>query len=171
MPAAMRTATMTTSTELLRLLAWLSPAFPTGGFAYSHGIEWAVEAGDIRDGATLRAWIEDVLRHGAGQTDAILLRHAHAGNDVTALAVAAQPGRERRAEATGQGEAFVRAAAAGGTFLTVLSQRERGFPLCLRERAGVRASRMRSLSAASPASTASALTQPARPTCRRSPQT
>ena len=28
---------------LLRLMAWLSPAFPTGAFAYSHGLEWAVE--------------------------------------------------------------------------------------------------------------------------------
>lgn len=34
----------------LRLLSWLSPAFPTGGFAYSHGVEWAVESGDIKNG-------------------------------------------------------------------------------------------------------------------------
>ncbi len=58
----------------LKLLVWLSPAFPTGGFAYSHGLEWAVEAGEIRDGASLREWVEDVLRFGAGRTDAILLR-------------------------------------------------------------------------------------------------
>ena len=112
MPAGTLTATMTTNTELLRLLAWLSPAFPTGGFAYSHGIEWAVEAGDIRDAASLRSWIEDVLRHGAGRADAILLRHAHAGEDVAALAMAAQPGRERRTEAVGQGVAFELAASA-----------------------------------------------------------
>lgn len=106
--------------NLLRLLAWLSPAFPTGGFAYSHGIEWAVEAGDIADAASLRAWVEDVLRHGAGRTDAILLRHAHraaaAGDlhalvEVAALAMAAQPARERQAETAGQGNAFVLAAA------------------------------------------------------------
>ncbi len=65
-----------TISATLKLLAWLSPAFPTGGFAYSHGIEWAVEAGDIRDGGTLRVWIEDVLRFGAGRSDAILLRAA-----------------------------------------------------------------------------------------------
>ena len=42
---------------LLRLLAWLSPAFPTGAYAYSHGLEWAVECGDISDGDTLRVWL------------------------------------------------------------------------------------------------------------------
>jgi len=104
---------------LLRLLAWLSPAFPTGGYAWSHGIEWAVEVGDIRDGDTLRGWVEDVLRHGAGRNDAIVLRHAHrAANDaerlaaLVELALAAQPSRERRAETVGQGNAFLAAAAA-----------------------------------------------------------
>jgi urease accessory protein len=49
---------MTTTTEdfhFLRLLTWLSPAFPTGGFAYSHGLEWAVESGDARSIAGLIA--------------------------------------------------------------------------------------------------------------------
>jgi urease accessory protein len=103
--------------ELLRLLAWMSPAFPTGGFAYSHALEWAVESGDIRDGETLRAWIEDVLLHGTGRNDAILLRHAHSGDDVAALnelAAASASARERRAETLDQGTAFVAAATAWG---------------------------------------------------------
>ena len=121
MPAATSTATtaMTTTTEAtLRLLAWLSPAFPTGGFAWSHGVEWAVETGDIADGASLRAWLETVLRHGAGRADAILLRHAHrAAADpdalaaVAALALATPAARERLAETIGQGNAFRLAAA------------------------------------------------------------
>jgi urease accessory protein UreF len=37
------------SPALYRLMAWLSPAFPVGAFSYSSGIEWAVEAGDIKD--------------------------------------------------------------------------------------------------------------------------
>jgi urease accessory protein len=104
---------------LLRLLAWLSPAFPTGGYAWSHGVEWAVDTGDIRDGETLRGWVADVLRHGAGRNDAILLRHAHrAAHDtghlasLVELALAAQPSRERRAETVGQGNAFLAAATA-----------------------------------------------------------
>ncbi|HEX3982859.1 MAG TPA: urease accessory UreF family protein [Acidisoma sp.] len=105
----------------LRLLTWLSPAFPTGGFAYSHGIEWAVETGDARSIAGIVAWIVDILEEGSGRNDAILLRHAHraaAKDDATALLdvvelAAAIPGcRERYLEATAQGNAFLAAAAA-----------------------------------------------------------
>ncbi|OJY64928.1 MAG: hypothetical protein BGP12_04140 [Rhodospirillales bacterium 70-18] len=123
MPAAtITTTTMTTNTNpaaLLRLLAWLSPAFPTGGYAWSHGIEWAVEAGDIANAETLRLWLENILRHGAGRTDAILLRHAHrAAADIealttlAALARALAASRELLAETTAQGNAFRAAAAA-----------------------------------------------------------
>ncbi|WP_277813995.1 urease accessory protein UreF, partial [Acidisphaera rubrifaciens] len=102
----MTMTTTTTSTEpdaaaaALNLHAWLSPAFPVGAFAYSHGLEWAVEAGDIRDEASALAWLRDVLRHGTGRTDAILLRHAIAAHDDPAaladladLALAAAPSR------------------------------------------------------------------------------
>jgi len=107
----------TTDAALLRLLAWLSPAFPTGGFAYSHGIEWAVEAGDITNETTLREWLADVLAHGAGRGDAILLHHAHraafdadALAEIAELAQAAAPCRERRKETLDQGTAFLLAA-------------------------------------------------------------
>ena len=112
---------MTTDTAgVLRLLAWLSPAFPTGGFAYSHGLEWAVEAGDVRDEATLLGWLLDVLAHGSGYTDAILLRHARRAGvaDLPALAAfgaAVAGSRERRLETLGQGEAFARAALVWGS--------------------------------------------------------
>ena len=103
--------------ETLRLLTWLSPAFPTGSFAYSHGIEWAVESNDITDGQTLQAWLETLLRHGSARTDAILLRHAHraatnleALAQLTELALATAPAAERRAESIHQGNAFLAAA-------------------------------------------------------------
>jgi urease accessory protein len=109
------TVIMTATNNTLRLLAWLSPAFPTGAYAYSHGIEWAVERGDIADGDTLYAWLRDLLMHGSGRNDAILLRHAHRpGSDHVALndlAIAMAPSRERRAETLEQGTAFVAAAA------------------------------------------------------------
>lgn len=118
MPAAIAIR-MTTESSLLRLLAWLSPAFPTGGFAYSHGIEWAVEDGAIHDKASLGGWLRDVLAHGSGRNDAILLRHAHrTAHDAAALdhviefARASQPTRERLLEATAQGRAFALAARA-----------------------------------------------------------
>src|SRR3974390_2200058 len=52
--------------SLFRLMAWLSPAFPVGAFAYSSGIEWAVEAGDIIDAASLKDWIKVVIGSGGG---------------------------------------------------------------------------------------------------------
>ncbi|SIR27064.1 urease accessory protein [Acidiphilium rubrum] len=99
--------------DLLHLLTWLSPAFPTGGFAYSHGLEYAVEARDVTDGAMLREWIGALLRYGAGRTDAILLRHAYRADDlprIAAFAAACAPTRELAAETLNQGTAFVAAA-------------------------------------------------------------
>lgn len=118
---------MTTDASLLRLLAWLSPAFPTGAFTYSHGLEWAVEAGDVRDANTLRKWLTDVLCHGAGRSDCILVRHAHGAardaftlSELAELATAVSPSRERLTETLGQGTAFLRAARAWG--LPILPQ-------------------------------------------------
>ena len=121
--ATIITTTMTTDADgFLRLLTFLSPAFPTGGFAYSHGLEWAVESGDARSTAGLVGWLVDILEQGSGRTDAILLRHAHrAGLDAEALTHvvelgAALPGsRERWLETTAQGRAFLAAAAAWPT--------------------------------------------------------
>jgi urease accessory protein len=104
--------------DLLTLQVWLSPAFPVGGFTYSHGLEWAIEAGVVTSAATLSSWLGGVLEHGAGRSDAILLVRAHAAasrDDLAALAevielsAAFQPTKERRLEASAQGAAFVRA--------------------------------------------------------------
>src|SRR4051812_13577039 len=45
------------SAALYRLMTWLSPSYPVGAFSYSSGIEWAVEAGDIKDAASLSDWL------------------------------------------------------------------------------------------------------------------
>jgi urease accessory protein len=107
--------------SLYRLLAWLSPAFPVGAFSYSSGIEWSVEAGDIKDADTLKAWLSVMLGEGGGYCDAVLFVHAHcaaAGADdkalraVAVLAAAFAPSKERHLETTAQGNAFVEAARA-----------------------------------------------------------
>ena len=103
---------------LARLMTWLSPAFPVGGFSYSHGLEWVIETGKIKDAASLGSWIEDVLVHSAGRTDAIFLAEAWgatmAGDArrlyaVAELAAAFAPSAERRLETLAQGAAFVTA--------------------------------------------------------------
>jgi urease accessory protein UreF len=65
------------SGALYRLMAWLSPAYPVGAFSYSGGIEWAVEAGDIRDAESLRAWLAVVIGEGGGCCDAVFFVHAY----------------------------------------------------------------------------------------------
>jgi len=101
---------------LYRLMAWLSPAFPVGAFSYSSGIEWAVEAGDIKDAETLKAWLGVMLSEGGGFCDAVLFAHAHrataddkALRAVAELAAAFAPSKERHLETTAQGNAFVEA--------------------------------------------------------------
>jgi urease accessory protein len=61
---------------LLRLQSWLSPAFPTGSYSYSHGLEWAVEAGHVRDRKSLVDWLEADLCYGSGRNEAIFFSEA-----------------------------------------------------------------------------------------------
>ena len=98
-------------TPLLRLLTWLSPAFPVGSFGYSHGLETAIRDGSVTDAATLTAWLAALLEHGSGWTDAVLLAAAHRGENVADLATALAPSLERQLETLDQGEAFLIAVA------------------------------------------------------------
>jgi len=106
---------------LYRLMTWLSPSFPVGAFSYSSGIEWAVEAGDITDAASLRQWLKSLLTDGGGICDSIFLAHAYrvalSGDDalladIVELASAFAPSRERHLETTAQGRAFIEIARA-----------------------------------------------------------
>jgi len=102
---------MSESEAIQTLAAWLSPAYPVGAFAYSHGLETAIADGDIRDTASLYDWIRDILTHGAGRSDAILLAHAFRSPEdaeIADLATALQPSAERLLEAEKQGDAFAR---------------------------------------------------------------
>lgn len=101
---------------LYRLMTWLSPSFPVGAFSYSSGIEWAVEAGDITDAASLRDWLAAMLTEGSGYCDAVFLAQAHRAasmqddaslREIAELAAAFVPSRERQLETTTQGRAFI----------------------------------------------------------------
>ena len=61
----------------LRLQGWLSPSFPNGAYSYSHGLEWAVEAGHIHDRPSLVDWLEADLCYGSGRNDAIFFSEAY----------------------------------------------------------------------------------------------
>lgn len=118
----MATIIMTEETDglaLLRLMTWLSPAFPVGSFSYSHGIECAVHEGKIGDAGGLEDWLVQLLRFGSGWNDAVLLAEAwrRASSDceltpVAELAEALAGSEERHRETTLQGSAFLDAARA-----------------------------------------------------------
>ncbi len=112
---SMATPRMPIDANLLTLTQWLSPAYPVGGFAYSHGLETAVRQGWVTDAATLEAWLGDVLADGSGKADALWIWLARRGDqqdaDLDALARAWQPARERLRESERQGAAFAQVTA------------------------------------------------------------
>ena len=63
--------------QLLTLVQMFSPSYPVGAFAYSHGLEWAVQDGAVTDRDSLNEWLVTVLRHGAGLADALFLAAAY----------------------------------------------------------------------------------------------
>jgi urease accessory protein len=103
---------------LYRLLAWLSPAYPIGGFSYSHGIETAVEEGFVINRASLVAWLQTVLQAGTGCVDAALFaaawRAAHAKDWPAFDSVA-----ERAAAWRGTSEMALESRQQGGSFLSI----------------------------------------------------
>lgn len=102
---------------LLRLMAWLSPAFPVGSFAYSHGLERAVHDGLVDDRPSLAAWLAMLLERGSAWNDAVLAAESHrraAGGqnlaEVAELSEALAGSAERHMETMLQGAAFLEAA-------------------------------------------------------------
>ena len=110
---------MTDARALQRLLAWASPAFPVGAFAYSAGLETAIAEGRVRDAAATHDWLAGNLKAGAARNDAILAAlacrcHADAVRlaDLAGLCLALTPARQRHEELLVTGGAFLDAAKA-----------------------------------------------------------
>src|SRR5207302_10316685 len=101
---------------LYRLLAWLSPSFPVGGFSYSHGLEAAAASGMVHDRASLEIWVTAIVARGSGRIDADILCEAYraalaggeAGIDIAnRRGLAFRATAELALEAAQQGEAFL----------------------------------------------------------------
>jgi urease accessory protein len=101
-----------------KLQAWFSPAMPIGAYSYSHGLEYAVEAGLVKDAFALRGYVETALRHGTGQLDASLLCAAYRASldgacegrslaDLVSLGAAIRGTRELALESAAQGRALL----------------------------------------------------------------
>ncbi len=97
---------------VLTLAQWLSPAFPVGSFAYSHGLEASVDNGWVQDAAGLENWLLDIIECGGGSSDALFLNAAYRAQSqemlccIDASARAFAPSKERLLETEAQGRAF-----------------------------------------------------------------
>jgi urease accessory protein len=107
--------------RLFQLLTWASPGFPTGAFSYSHGLEFAVEAGLVKDAAQLQDWVGWIVGRGALYADAVLLAHAQRAAEaedacaldaVAELAAALRGTAETALESVQQGASFLATAQA-----------------------------------------------------------
>lgn len=119
--------TTITDADFFRLMAWTSPAYPVGGFSYSHGIEMAVEEGRLTHQAALVDYIASVLRQGAGRVDAVLFAQAHAAAELDRDRP--EPlcsGRESRSPTATLDEIAELAAAWRGTAETALEATQQG---------------------------------------------
>jgi urease accessory protein len=100
--------------QLLQLLAFMSPAFPVGSFAYSHGLERAIDDGMVESADEVREWIEALLIHGSGWNDAVLFSTSYDASDevrmeIDELALALAASRERVLEISDLGQSFAKA--------------------------------------------------------------
>lgn len=104
--------------DLLKLVQWLSPAFPVSSYAYSHGLETEIAEGRVRRAGDLADWVAAVLSAGAGRSDAIVMLAALRGEaEAEALADLARAlagSRERLEETEAQGRALAETLAALG---------------------------------------------------------
>jgi urease accessory protein len=133
-PATARNPGALTEHALFQLLAWSSPGYPTGAFSYSHGLEWAVEAGDVTNLQTLLAYVTAVVSRGGGWIDVVLF--AHTWRAVSDMARLDEPGRtgasstpsaEIRRQADAQLDALSELASAfRGSAETALESRQQG---------------------------------------------
>lgn len=102
---------------LLRLCHLVSPALPVGAYAYSQGLEYAVEAGWVSDEASTLHWLQGSSRYAQGTLDLPILLRLHRGwlaADMTAIRswtaqlIAARETAELRAEERHLGSALAR---------------------------------------------------------------
>lgn len=103
----------TDARSLQLLLSWLSPSFPVGAYAFSHGLEYAVEHCGVDTPDALHAWVKTLLLRGSAQSDLVFAAHAYRAGNVDAVhavaheAMAFAPSAELQLENAAQGEAFV----------------------------------------------------------------
>ena len=65
-------------TSLLSLMRLVSPALPIGSFAYSQGLETAIDEGHMRNRAEVEAWLAAIFERNIAQLDLPVLERLYA---------------------------------------------------------------------------------------------
>lgn len=82
---------MLNTLSMLHGLRFIDSFFPSGGYAYSSGLEAAVQGGAVQNGDHLSQYVEDMFRQGVARREAVAVAVAHEAllrNDIhAALAV------------------------------------------------------------------------------------
>jgi urease accessory protein len=94
--------------HLLLLLNWMSPTFPIGSFAYSHGLEQSIADGRVTTQQDVEIWIGDLLQTGSGWNDAVMFAGCWGGDVavINEMALALAGFSERYLETTQLGRNF-----------------------------------------------------------------
>jgi len=94
-----------------KVMAWLSPSFPLGAFAYSHGLEFEISEGNVTTSEELYEWLKDILRFGSVWNDLVLFCNSYKTdvnslNELSGIAKAFAQSKERYYETIEMGNAF-----------------------------------------------------------------
>src|SRR3982751_6479811 len=76
--SAMDTERTLSAPALLRLMQLVSPVLPIGGYNFSQGLEYAIEAGWVHNEQSALAWIRGLARSAIGTLDIPVLIRLHA---------------------------------------------------------------------------------------------
>lgn len=105
------------ASALMRCLQLASPSLPIGAYAYSQGLEMAVELGWVNNAATLESWLRDQIEQNIAWVDIPILARLYdaveCGDDTavkhwSAQLIAQRETRELRADDSDRGLALAR---------------------------------------------------------------
>ena len=96
-----------------KVMAWLSPSYPIGSFAYSHGLEFEIASGNITEKQEVKQWVEDLLKFGSGWNELVLFSLAYKSDinsldELSNFAEALAQSKERYEETLALGRAFAK---------------------------------------------------------------
>mgnify|MGYP000069372113 CR=1 FL=1 len=117
MTTTLTATSMSTAEQRLRLMQLASSNLPVGGYSWSQGLEWAVEAGWVPDAAAFERWQQQQMEQSFFTVDLPLFARLYRACEIddlpsaqrwTAWLLACRETRELREEERNRGAAFAR---------------------------------------------------------------